>query len=132
MGVQTLIVCPGCGGSIDARLPACPGCGRCPNCGRLRLEKLKVCPDCGIPFCRCCGRCPTCLKLRQVDLPTCECGHPHDPEKLRNLIEEFSILTGGKPWKRIGRWAVYIMGLIVLAILSLVFGLVFWLLRRLL
>jgi hypothetical protein len=40
----------GCDAIIDPRLPACPGCGRCPVCGDRRVD-VKSPRECGVPFC---------------------------------------------------------------------------------
>ena len=49
--------------------------------------EIKDCPECELPYCTCCGRCPKCAGLRYSEIDTpCECGHPHNAEKLADLI----------------------------------------------
>lgn len=70
--------------------PVCPGCGRCPRCGQLRVTRQQfadasTCPDCQIPYCAGCGRCHLCGKIRFADWEHCSCGFPTDPEKLATV-----------------------------------------------
>lgn len=89
------IRCLGCEEAIfDPTRAVCPGCGRCPVCGLRRVKpEIKDCPECELPYCTCCGRCPKCAGLRytEIDSP-CECGHPHNAEKLADLIRYESVV----------------------------------------
>jgi hypothetical protein len=93
---MTLIRCDGCSGVHASTTAACLQCGRCPGCGRRRLSKAELaaqsaCPACNGPLCGACARCHVCGALRTFDLPACDCGHPHDPEKLRRTEAVFGI-----------------------------------------
>lgn len=83
---HVLIRCPGCEAIVNPERAACPGCGRCLNCGTIRINVVAPCPTCEIPYCGCCGRCPECGELRNTDVGLCECGHPDDKSQLASLI----------------------------------------------
>lgn len=75
---MALIRCE-CGSVHDSAHPACPGCGRCPTCGRNRLTKADLetkCPACGSVQCDTCGRCHGCGATRLAGIGPCECGFP--------------------------------------------------------
>jgi len=92
MSELPLVRCPGCNTAVAATRAVCPGCGRCLNCGQVRVKKVKQCDKCSIPYCDCCGRCPKCLELRYEDVGPCDCGHPTDPDELEELVRYNAVM----------------------------------------
>ncbi|MEP3478834.1 MAG: hypothetical protein ABJZ55_06275 [Fuerstiella sp.] len=90
---QGIINCVDCTVFFKVGRLACPGCGRCPNCGQLRISELNQCPDCDVGLCHACGRCTACDFERGQDLvdAPCHCGYPNDPDTLDDLRERRSI-----------------------------------------
>ena len=89
--VLSLIRCPGCESTTTVTNSACYGCGRCLNCGRLRIEPIADCSKCSSILCKCCGRCLDCHDSPTIRLPICECGHPENKQQLEGLLKQFSV-----------------------------------------
>lgn len=90
---MAMIRCQGCQAVIESTLEVCLGCGRCPGCGsrRLRGEQLvPACVKCGAFQCIGCSRCHACGSRFESGLATCDCGHPHDAEQLRQIEKSFA------------------------------------------
>jgi len=97
------IKCLGCEEAVfDPTRAACPGCGRCPHCGKKRAQEVKSCPECNLPYCTCCGRCPQCLELRYTDIGPCECGHPNDELIIEKLVRYEAVVGAEKRPASIG------------------------------
>jgi hypothetical protein len=97
---MSLINCGGCDTVLESTLRACPNCGRCPGCGKKRvddglLQKKWTCAACEAPYCTGCGRCHACGQLRLFDVEACECGHPGDPERLAKTEKAYRL---GRRW----------------------------------
>ena len=93
---MAFIKCGGCQTVIESTLRACPNCGRCPGCGKPRVDETQLqgmatCATCGAPYCDGCGRCHVCARMRQFDLDNCECGHPTDPVRLAKTEQAFRL-----------------------------------------
>lgn len=99
---RVFINCPGCDVVVDPTRAVCPGCGRCIGCGNKRGKHSAHCEACELPFCTCCGVCPNCHCVRYSGIiAPCECGHPHNAELIRFLIQHEAVKkrgTGSKPW----------------------------------
>ncbi|MCA9082250.1 MAG: hypothetical protein KDA58_16930, partial [Planctomycetaceae bacterium] len=104
---QFLISCLGCSAIIDARLPVCSGCGRCPQCGTIRGRHTAACPECDTPYCTCCGVCRGCGAARFSEIDTaCDCGHPTDAVRLQELIDRCPVERAADRIATQTRWAI--------------------------
>lgn len=110
------IRCLGCNAIVAATRPACPGCGRCINCGRPRTGEIQHCPACSLPYCDCCGRCPECLDLRYGDVGPCDCGHPTDSAQLERLVRRHAVVGAEPSSTPIGRIVAVVVLLAVLIV----------------
>jgi hypothetical protein len=93
---MVLIKCGGCEAIHASTHPACPVCGRCPNCGDRRFSSLElaeqnVCSGCNLPYCSGCGRCHGCGAVRFAELGPHSCGFPTDAEKVRSVETAFGL-----------------------------------------
>lgn len=91
-----LIRCEGCAVIHESTLPVCPGCGRCPCCGELRVSRKELrlqaaCPGCNVPYCGGCGRCHVCGVLRFAEMEAHSCGFPTDPQTVQSVEKNFGI-----------------------------------------
>jgi|GEM_PF-1052191 len=114
------IRCMGCEMAVfDPTRAVCPGCGRCPVCGKKRVKtEAESCPECNLPYCDCCGRCPKCAQLRYSDIVTpCECGHPEDADLLEDLTR-YEAAVGAK--SRPTDWGCLIGSLILIVVFLLI------------
>lgn len=93
---MSLIRCCGCETIHESTLVVCPGCGRCPSCGKPRISRQELksmanCPDCETPYCSGCGRCHSCGEIRFRDIEVHGCGFPEDEQKVRTVEETFGL-----------------------------------------
>ena len=95
--MKQMIRCCGCQSIVSAQASACHNCGRCVNCGRQRSEPILACSNCKTPICECCGRCLNCNDAPVVKIGICECGHPDDPTKIKDLVDRHSAKERTKP-----------------------------------
>ena len=115
---MALVRCEGCKAIVEARLPACPVCGRCAGCGNPRvssdsMRKRTACSECGVPYCCGCGRCHACGKFRFADLSPCPCGHPTDAARIAATEEAHGVVKANRQGGGIGTILLILAGILL-------------------